>query len=557
MKKIRQFFFALICLTISLAPLHAQWVQSGLSGQIIASFALSGTNLFAGTGGGGVFLSTDNGTNWTAVNTGLTNPFVMALAVSGTNLFAWTWGGVFISSDNGTSWTEVNTGLTNFAVRSLAVSGTNLFAGTDGGGVFLSTNNGTSWTAVNTGLTNLAVSSLAVSGTNLFAGTDGGGVFLSTNNGTSWTAVNTGLTNTAVISLAVSGTNLFAGTWGGGIFLSSDNGTSWTAVNTGLTNRTVWSLAVSGTNLFAGTNGGGVFLSTNNGTNWTEINTSLTNLTVYSLVAVSGTHLFAGTDGGGVWRRSLLEMILPILNVPYTQTFDAATLPAGWTQSFAGGLTSNRWSVSNTNNAGGTPHELRARIQDQVGTSRLIAGRFNTAGMTALSLSFRMFYDDFGAGCTMKIQSSADGITWTDEAFSFASGSGNRGPEVVNTTIVNNVGAETFIAWVIDGDHSQFDNWYIDNVEVRLPNVGTGVGNNLPENATVVYFANGTLHMQFATEERNRLLQVIDISGRVVLSKSLHGLGNMVSVPLQIDNGVYIVRITGETSAISRRILVR
>jgi len=85
----------------------------------------------------------------------------------------------------------------------------------------------------------------------------------------------------------------------------------------------------------------------------------------------------------------------------------------------------------------------------------------------------------------------------------------------------------------------------------------TGVGNNLPEDATVVYFANGMLHMQFAAEERNRQLQVIDLSGRVVLSKSLHGMGSVVSVPLQIDSGAYIVRITGETSAVNRRILVR
>ena len=37
------------------------------------ALAVSGTNLFAGTYGGGVFLSTNNGTNWTAVNNGLTN----------------------------------------------------------------------------------------------------------------------------------------------------------------------------------------------------------------------------------------------------------------------------------------------------------------------------------------------------------------------------------------------------------------------------------------------------------------------------------------------------
>jgi len=96
---------------------------------------VSGSNLFAGTWGGGVFLSTNNGTSWTAVNTGLTDRDVFALAVSGSNLFAGTWGdGVFLSTHNGTSWTAVNTGLTNRDVSALAVSGSNLFAGTDYGG---------------------------------------------------------------------------------------------------------------------------------------------------------------------------------------------------------------------------------------------------------------------------------------------------------------------------------------------------------------------------------------------------------------------------------------
>jgi len=93
----------------------------------------------------------------------LTNPsFVRALAFSadGTKLFAGTDGGIFLSTDNGTSWTAVNTGLTNTTVHALAVSGANLYAGTEGG-VFLSTDNGTSWTAVNTGLTNTTVLSLA------------------------------------------------------------------------------------------------------------------------------------------------------------------------------------------------------------------------------------------------------------------------------------------------------------------------------------------------------------------------------------------------------------
>jgi len=125
---------------------------------------------------------------------------------------------MFLSTDNGTSWIAVNTGLTNI-VRSLVISGTNIFAGTWGAGMFLSTDSGTSWTAVNTGLTNTSIQSLAVSGSNVFAGTYGGGVFLSNNNGASWTAVNSGLPNTFISSLALSGTNIFAGTCGEGVWI--------------------------------------------------------------------------------------------------------------------------------------------------------------------------------------------------------------------------------------------------------------------------------------------------------------------------------------------------
>jgi hypothetical protein len=184
---------------------------------------VSGSNIFAGTGGG-VYLSTNNGTSWTGVNAGLSaDTYVNALAVSGSNIFAGAMdGSVYLSTNNGTSWTGVNAGLpVRYTLLCLAVSGSNIFVGFAGDGVFLSTNNGTSWTAVDSGLPSIInVMSLAVSGGNIFAGTDFG-VFLSTSNGTSWTAVNAGLTNTTVLSLAVSGNTVFAGTDGSGAWYRS------------------------------------------------------------------------------------------------------------------------------------------------------------------------------------------------------------------------------------------------------------------------------------------------------------------------------------------------
>ena len=315
--------------------LNAQWKQTnGPYASTISCLAVSpngsgGTNLFAGASGGGgtngVYLSTDKGTTWTAVDYGLpTSPNIYALAVSpngieGTNLFAGTFGnGVYLSTNNGTNWTAVDSGMPpNSTVNALLVSGKNLFAGT-GGGVWLSTNNGTSWSAAYSGMTQLPVTCFVVSpngisGTNLFAGTNGEGVFLSQNDGTSWSAVNSGLPHFPyVYSLAVSGTNLFTGTYSRGMYLSTNDGTSWTAIDSELTNLNVLALAVSGTNLFVGTFGGGVFLSTNNGTSWSAVDSGLTEHYIYSF-AVTGTNLFAGTDHlGGVWIRALSEMITDV-----------------------------------------------------------------------------------------------------------------------------------------------------------------------------------------------------------------------------------------------------
>jgi len=109
------------------------WEQTnGPYGVFVNALAVSGTNIFAGTGGG-VFLSTNNGLSWNAVNSGLTNLNVECLVVSGSNLFVVEPNGVFLTTDNGTSWVSLNNGLPPPSYwggfNCLANSGTNLFLG--------------------------------------------------------------------------------------------------------------------------------------------------------------------------------------------------------------------------------------------------------------------------------------------------------------------------------------------------------------------------------------------------------------------------------------------
>jgi len=65
-------------------------------------------------------------------------PYPVRTSFAGNGQYA---NGVFLSTDNGISWTAVDSGLTNTAVFSLAVipggiRATNIFAGTQNGGVF-------------------------------------------------------------------------------------------------------------------------------------------------------------------------------------------------------------------------------------------------------------------------------------------------------------------------------------------------------------------------------------------------------------------------------------
>ena len=309
-------FLLLLLLFINpICVLNAQWEQtSGPETRTILCMALIGNNLFAGTEYDGVYLSTDNGSNWTSMYNGMPYNTVNAMAVNGNKLFAGTkTGGVFLTTNNGTNWTTVNNGLTSLSIKALVVNGPNIFAGTERG-VFLSTNNGTNWTAVNNGLTSLSITAFVVNGSNIFAGTSNG-IFTSADSGANWRAVNNGLFGPeAINTLAACGSKVIASD-GISTYFSTNNGEVWESLNNDLlSSGYITALAVKGENIFAGIYARGVFLSTDNGVNWREINDS--NLYhearfIRSLIAGSN-YLFIGVTKMGVWRRSLEGVMLPV-----------------------------------------------------------------------------------------------------------------------------------------------------------------------------------------------------------------------------------------------------
>lgn len=74
----------------------------------------SGSMLFAGVYGGGVYRLTDDGTTWIPSNTGLTNPYVTTLQTDGKRLYAGTALTVYYSDNEGQTWNSVP--LSNFTI---------------------------------------------------------------------------------------------------------------------------------------------------------------------------------------------------------------------------------------------------------------------------------------------------------------------------------------------------------------------------------------------------------------------------------------------------------
>lgn len=278
----------------------------------------SGNHIFAGSFPSGVFLSTDSGSHWAAMNNGINSIDINAITISGKNIFAGGPTGVFLSTDDGTSWDTTglsNTGEVVSLISAKETKGDTLILAGTWSGLFISPDNGKTWnsTGLKGDVSALAWSQNKQGGIDIFAGTRGSGVFLSTDDGLTWSSLHNGIPVVENINaLVFCGKKLFAAT-DYVLYASTDDGASWspTDLNTSTISSNTWvySLAVdtSGTkilDLFAGTNDHGVLVSTDSGATWSAANAGLTDVCIYSL-AVSGSNLFAGTNARGVWKLSL------------------------------------------------------------------------------------------------------------------------------------------------------------------------------------------------------------------------------------------------------------
>jgi len=146
-----------------------------------------------------------------------------------------------------------------------------------------------------------------------------------------------------------------------------------------------------------------------------------------------------------------------------TENFNGSAMPTGWTIQ---NQTSN-WSISNTNNAGGTARELRLTWTPQFnGKTRFISPVINLSGATDLVIEFLHHLNRYQGTNIIGIETTSNGGTTWNLAFqkSFTSNQTGKIVEVITTP---DVGSSTFqFCLYFNGSSFDINDWYFDNFKL-------------------------------------------------------------------------------------------
>jgi len=338
-------YFLFIVATGFLAPLSSatagvnQWtpLNHGMNGGRIQSIVCDPANskiAYAGTGGAGVYKTTDGGERWMEANNGLSHRNIVQMAIHpdspGTVYAGTSGGGLYKTTDGGENWDRLGMGgevnastveilaLNKAAPDTLFVKCRNAIHSTSESSgvpvteirdaVFRSDDGGSQWSQVHFGGEEAGITAIATDPNHaniVYAGTEEHGILKSADGGATWGFVNSGLDGSEIRTIAVSpvdANRIWAGCENGKVFRSADGGLQWTLTNGGLNDSGIRVLLPDAANsgvLYAG-NGTGVFKTTNGGDNWADVGGENMDAPVEAIAVVSSDPdtLFVGTRFG-------------------------------------------------------------------------------------------------------------------------------------------------------------------------------------------------------------------------------------------------------------------
>ncbi|MCB0399943.1 MAG: CUB domain-containing protein, partial [Winogradskyella sp.] len=157
----------------------------------------------------------------------------------------------------------------------------------------------------------------------------------------------------------------------------------------------------------------------------------------------------------------------PAITTVFSESFDGATLPTGWTE--VNGAASADWIISNTTNAGGTANEamLDWTTGSHNSTWRLNSPLIDITGYTNLHLNFSQDFDVFGSPTSIGIyvQTSTDNTTWTTQYSNL-----NPTGDVISTENIDISALDgnnnLYIRFRLSGNTTYLLSWAIDDITI-------------------------------------------------------------------------------------------
>lgn len=139
--------------------------------------------------------------------------------------------------------------------------------------------------------------------------------------------------------------------------------------------------------------------------------------------------------------------------------------PTGWTID----QLANKWSIANSDKAGGTAPEGKFTYTSGTFTTRLISPVINLTGLTTVTLMFNHMYDWYANPAPkLGVATRTGSGSWT--SVWEVTPTGNIGPETKVLTISNaDVGAGFQFCFYLNGNMYNLDYWFVDDIFVMTP----------------------------------------------------------------------------------------
>lgn len=282
----------------------------------------------------------------------------------------------------------------------------------------------------------------------------------------------------------------------------------------------------------------------------------------------SVTAYYTGTNSGeSSFAHSETFTYTAPLTHPYSTAYDTYD---DWSQIFLN--CSPRWRTSNSSNAGGTPPEMMADLEDSDNaTSRFVSPSVSTTGIDTLLISFRHFYDAFEPGVTYKVQISRNKYDWTETDWSFSATGTDSGPSF-ETIELTEFPDPVYVAFTLEGYLWNYDGWYIDDLTIAEKSSSSINDNNIPSasklrgNYPNPFNPETTINFELAANTEIEL-RIFDSRGSMVrnLASGNYPAGNYNVVwngrndmGTSLSSGIYYIQLkAGNEKFIHRSLMIK